>query len=118
MARVVICEDHEKMREVMLASFKAAGIEVLAVVSDGLAALAETERLAPDVVVTGARMPGLDADGLVATLEAHHQAARVVVCTAAGPDALSRLGCVGSAILVDKVAGPRAVVEAVFSAVA
>jgi two-component system nitrate/nitrite response regulator NarP len=67
MINVVIADDHPFMRAGLEAVLRTAGIEVVASVADGDAALAAIERHDPDVVVLDVAMPIRDG---VSTLEA------------------------------------------------
>ncbi len=61
MITIILAEDHKTVRE-LLSSMLAQDerFEDVADVKDGHAALAEAERLKPDVLVTDLRLPGLD----------------------------------------------------------
>src|SRR5919197_6149000 len=83
MARVMIIDDHDGMREGMAVTLRKHGHEVAAVRSgpDGLAAY----RKAPvDVVLTDLRMEPMDGLEVVRELRAHDPEAVVVVVTAYG----------------------------------
>jgi DNA-binding NarL/FixJ family response regulator len=67
--RVLIADDHEIMRKGVRALLEARGWSVVAEAADGRAAVAETRRLSPDVVVLDIAMPLLN--GLDAAREIH-----------------------------------------------
>ena len=59
-SRVLIVDDHAGFRAVARALLERDGFVVVAEASDGAAALAETERVAPDVVLLDVNLPDLD----------------------------------------------------------
>jgi DNA-binding NarL/FixJ family response regulator len=77
--RVVIADDHAFYRAGLARILRESGIEVVAEVPDGEAAIQAVEELAPDVVVMDLNMPGLS--GLEATRRLTEQApaSRVIV---------------------------------------
>jgi DNA-binding NarL/FixJ family response regulator len=79
--RVVVADDHPVMRDGLVRSLEAFGLEVLESAGDGRAAVAAVERRRPDVVLLDLAMPGMD--GLQATevIRARHPSVRVVVLT-------------------------------------
>lgn len=82
MIRVLVVDDHQLLREgVKLLLETVEGITVAAEARDGRQALALIERCAPDVVVTDARMPGMDGIDLVAACRARHPHLPVLVLT-------------------------------------
>jgi DNA-binding NarL/FixJ family response regulator len=77
--RVVIADDHHAYRHGLAVLLRENGIDVVAEVPDGGAAIRAVEEVAPDVVVMDLSMPGVS--GLEATrrLAARSPATRVVV---------------------------------------
>jgi len=57
---VLIVDDHGAFRESASALLEAEGFTVVGQAADGEAAVAESERLRPDVVLLDIRLPGLD----------------------------------------------------------
>ena len=55
--RIVIAEDSTIVREGLVALLTGRGIDVVAAVGDGVAAVEATLELRPDVLVTDVRMP-------------------------------------------------------------
>jgi two-component system nitrate/nitrite response regulator NarL len=60
MTRVIIADDHPFMCEGVKAVLTQGGVDVVATVGDGDAALEAIERYNPDVVILDVRMPGRD----------------------------------------------------------
>jgi two-component system, NarL family, response regulator LiaR len=86
--RVLIVDDHEVVREGLRAFLELQdGIEVAGEAGDGEAAVAETERLAPDVVLMDLVMPRLDGVGAMQELRRRESRARVIVLTSFTDDA-------------------------------
>ena len=75
--RVLIADDHEILRKGVRALLEARGWSVVAEAADGRAAVAETRRLSPDVVVLDIAMPLLN--GLDAAREIHRMAPGIAV---------------------------------------
>ncbi len=68
MIRVLLADDHELLRSGVAGILSSdPGIEVVGVCDDGLAAVAEAQQLAPDLVLMDVQMPG--GDGIAATAE-------------------------------------------------
>ena len=72
MARVLVVDDHEGCRNVLVELVEAAGFEVVATADSGEAAVAAAVALAPDLAVLDVRMPGQGgraAAGVIAALQ-------------------------------------------------
>jgi DNA-binding NarL/FixJ family response regulator len=67
--RILIADDHEVVRQGVRGLLESRGWKVIGEVADGRAAVAETRRLVPDIVVLDIAMPLLN--GLDATREIH-----------------------------------------------
>jgi two-component system, NarL family, response regulator LiaR len=85
--RVLVADDHAVVRE-GLRTFLGLqdGIEVVGEAADGEQAVAEAQRLAPDVVLMDLVMPGLDGVGAMRRLRESLPGARVIVLTSFGDD--------------------------------
>jgi NarL family two-component system response regulator LiaR len=80
--RVLIVDDHAVVREGLRTFLELQdGIEVAGEAEDGRAAVAEAERLSPDVVVMDLVMPELDGVGAMRELRQRVPRARVIVLT-------------------------------------
>lgn len=85
MATILIVEDHPDLRQLLARFLTTSGYQVITA-PDGLAALQEMRRAAPDVVITDLRMPRLDGRQLVSLLRQRDPQLPVVVMTAGGED--------------------------------
>lgn len=82
MIRVLVADDHPIVRAGVVALLEsAAGMEVVAAVADGAAAVAEARRCEPDVVLMDLRMPGMSGVDATAAITAALPNTRVVVLT-------------------------------------
>jgi DNA-binding NarL/FixJ family response regulator len=76
---VLIVDDHEAFRESASALLEAEGFAVVGQAADGEAAIAESKRLRPDVVLLDIRLPGLDGFAVAERLTALPHPPRVVL---------------------------------------
>jgi DNA-binding NarL/FixJ family response regulator len=85
--RVVVADDHPQYRDSLAQALRASGIDVVADVANGEAAIHAVEQHAPQVVVMDLSMPGVS--GLEATrwLTDHAPGTRVVVLSVSAEDA-------------------------------
>lgn len=82
MIRVLVADDHALVRRgLVLVLEHDPGIAVVGEVADGAAAVEAALRLAPDVVLLDARMPGVDGVEAVRRIRAAGSTARLVVLT-------------------------------------
>jgi DNA-binding NarL/FixJ family response regulator len=77
--RVVVADDHAFYRAGLARMLREAGIDVVAEVPDGEAAIRAVEELAPDVVVMDLNMPGLSGMEATRRLTEQAPASRVLV---------------------------------------
>lgn len=78
--RVLLVDDHPMVRAGLRAVLAGmAGVEVAGEAADGVEALAETARLAPDIVITDIGMKGMNGLELAARLQTDHPATRVII---------------------------------------
>jgi DNA-binding NarL/FixJ family response regulator len=84
--RILIADDHPLTRDALGTLLGAHGLDVVGFASDGMEAIAEAERLQPDLVLLDLSMPGMD--GLTALPKLRDAAPRceVVVLTASGTE--------------------------------
>src|SRR6476659_5567739 len=83
--RVVVADDSAFMRHVIADGLTERGAEVVAVASDGDAALVECAQHRPDVLSLDLAMPGLDGIGVLKELRARGSDVAVVVVSAFSP---------------------------------
>jgi len=76
---VLIVDDHETFRVAARGLLEAAGFDVVGEAADGSEALAEVERLEPDVVLLDIQLPGLDGFEVAERLAARAEAPDVVL---------------------------------------
>lgn len=82
MIRVLVVDDHRLLRDgVRLLLETVDGVTVTAEAHDGQQALVMVERCVPDVVLTDARMPGMDGIDLIAACRARYPQLPVLVLT-------------------------------------
>ena len=85
--RVAIADDHAVVRQGLRTFLDLQeDVEVAGEAADGEAAVAEAQRLAPDVVLLDLAMPHLDGVAALPRLRAAAPAARVIVLTSFGED--------------------------------
>jgi DNA-binding NarL/FixJ family response regulator len=85
--RVVIVDDHPFYRDGLAGLLRASGIEVVAEVANGEAAIRAVEELAPDVVVMDLNLPGMSGVEATRRLAEVAPATRVVVLTVSAQEA-------------------------------
>jgi DNA-binding NarL/FixJ family response regulator len=78
--RVLVADDHPAMLE-SLTRLLQANCEVIAAVRDGHGAVADAERLKPDVLVLDISMPGMTGIAAAAELEKRGSTAKIVFVT-------------------------------------
>jgi DNA-binding NarL/FixJ family response regulator len=78
--RVLVADDHRAMLD-SLVRLLSRDFDVVAMVTDGLAAVAEAEHLEPDLLVLDIAMPGLNGIAAAARLKEHGSKAKIVFVT-------------------------------------
>jgi DNA-binding NarL/FixJ family response regulator len=78
--RVLVADDHRAMLD-SLVRLLSHDFDVVAMVTDGLAAVAEAEHLEPDLLVLDIAMPGLNGIAAAARLKEHGSKAKIVFVT-------------------------------------
>jgi DNA-binding NarL/FixJ family response regulator len=112
MTRVVLVEDHDMVAEAIGLALERAGIEVVARATTVAAALADTRRSRPDIVLLDRRLP--DGDGTALIPDLVGTGARVLVLTGeATASVAARVAEAGGAGLILKSARLDELVEAV-----
>ena len=90
---VLIVDDHEAFRESAAALLEAEGFDVVGEAADGPQAIAEVERLQPEVVLLDIQLPDLDGFAVAERLAALPEAPRVVLISSREANAYGqRLG--------------------------
>jgi two-component system NarL family response regulator len=85
--RVVVADDHPFYRDGLTELLRQSGVDVVAVVPNGEAAIRAVEDLAPDVVIMDLNMPGLSGIEATRRLAELAPATRVVVLTVSAQEA-------------------------------
>ncbi len=118
--RVLIVDDHAVVREGLRSYLELQdGIEVVGEAVDGEAAIAETDRLRPDVVLMDLVMPVLDGAGAMKALRLRLPGVRVIVLTSfTGDDRLLPAIQAGAAGYLLKNVQPAELARAVRAAAA
>lgn len=114
MTRVLLCDDSPQIRELVRIVLELEGNEVVSEAENGRDAVAEAERLQPDVVLLDLSMPVMD--GLEALPEIRRVApeARIVVLSGFDNDRLvSQALALGADHYVPKGGDPDEIVDAV-----
>ena len=78
--RVLVADDHRAMLD-SLVRLLSRDFDVVATVTDGLAAVTEAERLEPDLLVLDIAMPGLNGIAAATRLKEHGSKAKIVFVT-------------------------------------
>ena len=112
--RVAIVEDHALVRAGLRTSLEAAGIDVVAEASDGVAGLEIVLQSRPDVAVIDLGLPGMDGIALTRAVKANPDPPRVVILTMHELDdeVLAALAAGADAYCV-KSSDPAVVIDAV-----
>ena len=114
MIRVLIADDHPFLLAGVRAVLEAAGMEVVAAVAGGMAALETVTPFDPQVLVLGVSMPGVGGVGVLEDLREHGDMRPVILLTAQLGDgqllAALRAGVNG---ILGKQGGSRTLVEAI-----
>ncbi|MFP5023263.1 response regulator [Pseudonocardia phyllosphaerae] len=118
--RVLVVDDHEFLRRGLgLVCETFAGIELVGEADDGREALALIPAVRPDVVITDARMPGMDGLALVQAMgDAHPDLPALVLTTFEDADLVGSLIQAGASGYLLKDVGPERLEEAVHAVAA
>ena len=81
--KVLLIDDEKDIRDVLTISLQDAGYEVVSV-ADGTAGLLRCEEIAPQIVITDIRMPGIDGIQVLETIKKKYPDIEVIVATAFG----------------------------------
>jgi NarL family two-component system response regulator LiaR len=113
--RVLIADDHAIVRKGIRALLATeADIEVVGEAYDGRSAIAEIERLRPDVVLMDLVMPGMDGLAAICYLANHQVETRVLVLTSfSGRDRILPAIQAGALGYLLKDSGPEVLVQAI-----
>jgi DNA-binding NarL/FixJ family response regulator len=116
--RVLVVDDHPMLRQVVVgACADSDGIEVVGEASDGEEALAETERLGPDILVLDLVLPKLDGLEVARRLRAQGDGGpRILVLTGRDdPDALFEAVRAGVDGLLDKTSEAQEITDSIYA---
>ena len=79
--RVLVVDDDTLMREVLKALLREEGFQVAGEAKDGASALAQLERIQPDLVCLDVNMPGMSGLEVLKVIKSRSQDIRVVMIT-------------------------------------
>lgn len=81
MLKVLIADDEERICRLIctIIDWQALGFEIVGTAANGVEAIAQVERLLPDLLVTDIRMPGCDGLQLIETVKQRHPTLEVVI---------------------------------------
>jgi DNA-binding NarL/FixJ family response regulator len=100
---VLIVDDHEAFRRSASALLEAEGFHVVGQAADGPEAVAQAERLRPEVVLLDIQLPGIDGFAVAEHLAALRQAPRVVLVSSRDASAYgARLGAASARGFITK----------------
>ena len=85
---VLICDDALFMRTMVGDILTQAGFEIIGEAETGVQAVAQYQRLRPDLVTMDIVMPEMDGIDAVRAITAHDPTARILMCSAMGQQAL------------------------------
>lgn len=118
--RIVVADDSARFREGMTRAVERSdALELLAVVSDGLAALEATLEHRPDVLVVDERMPLMSGTDVATKVRVDHRllGVRVVLLSASNdPDLPQRARSAGAVTCIDKARSRREICTAIANA--
>jgi CheY-like chemotaxis protein len=121
MKRILIIDDNKMLANVYRSSLAGAGFAV-DVAHDGESGLSAARQTPPDVVLLDMMMPGMDGVAVLSALRADAalNAVPVIVCSNSyTPDRMEKLWQAGATqVLVKASSSPRAILEAVRTALA
>lgn len=86
MTRLLLADDHPMIRNAIEVLLRDTGIEVVGMATTGHTALAEVERLQPDILLLDVQMPDGNGIDVLRKLKAQKSSARIVLLTAAIDD--------------------------------
>jgi len=84
--RVLVADDHPLFRDGIISLLQAVGFTVISQVGDGQAAVAETLRLKPDLVLMDIRMPGMNGLEALRLIKQRSPMTQIVMLTVSDDD--------------------------------
>jgi DNA-binding NarL/FixJ family response regulator len=101
--RILIVDDHASFRGLARRLLSAGGFDVIGEAAGAIEALAEIDRLAPDVVLLDIQLPDGDGFGVAAALRLSARPPAIVLVSSRSPaDYGSRIGASGAAGFIAK----------------
>ncbi len=116
--RVIVADDHPLYRDGVVRAIKATPeLELVAEAADGREALAEINRLEPDVALIDMRMPGLEGQQVLEAVKRDGLSTRIVLLSAqVDSETVYRVVAAGASGYLSKDAGARDLREAIGAA--
>lgn len=100
--RVLVVDDSDAIRSMLRMRLEHEGCVVVGEAADGVTAVEEAERLAPDLVIMDLEMPGLSGDEATVQLLKRAPTMRIVGYTSSSNDARKRMLQAGAEAAFDK----------------
>ncbi len=113
---ILVVDDHEAMRTLLLRVLNRAGVPRLRAAADGAEGLARLEERAANLILVDQTMPGMDGSAFIRAVraDARHAGARIITITGRSEAAQTAAArAAGADAVLIKPVTPRALLEAI-----